>query len=70
MITEPDLLMVKEAGLEFNPKLSAQRIRQLCDAGELRAFRTTSGVRLIPRSEIERLIDERARRAAARHSAV
>jgi hypothetical protein len=55
-------LAPSEAGRLFEPPLSPARIRQLFDAGELAGLRTAGGMRLIRRSEIERLASERKRR--------
>jgi hypothetical protein len=61
------MLTVGEAGLRFDPPLSAGRVRQLIDSGELRAIRTARGVRLVAESAVRELAEKRraARRSAS-----
>ena len=47
------LLTVSEAGRYLG--LSASRVRQLADRGELTATRTLSGIRLFRNDEVERI---------------
>jgi excisionase family DNA binding protein len=61
-----DLLLPHEAGREFDPPVSAARVRQLIDAGRLRGLRTAGGFRLITRDEVERFLAERRRQAEER----
>src|SRR5689334_15717947 len=44
--------------------LSPARVRQLVDEGQLAALRTGSGLRLIRKSEVERLVERRRLRTA------
>jgi hypothetical protein len=54
-----ELLMLTQAGLLFEPPLSASRVRQLVDAGKLPAVRTSKGYRLLRREDVLALIQQR-----------
>jgi hypothetical protein len=56
-----ELLMLTQAGLLFEPPLSASRVRQLVDGGKLPALRTAKGYRLIRREDVLALIEQRRR---------
>ena len=60
---ENDYLTPASAGQAFNPPISGDRVRQLCDQGALKALRLDQ--ELIPRSEIVRLSAERRQRREA-----
>lgn len=62
MSTTDVFLTAGEAGREFDPPISAARVRQLVDSGTLPALRTVGGLRLIARSEVLRLVAERRER--------
>jgi hypothetical protein len=53
------LVTASEAARFFNPPLTPARVRQLVDRGQLSARRTPSGWRLIPLSEVRRLVEKR-----------
>jgi hypothetical protein len=53
------LLTPGEAGLLFEPPLSSNRVRQLADAGTLPCIRTASGLRLICKGEVLKLVQKR-----------
>jgi len=64
MNTQDVLLTAQDAGLEVKPvPVSARTIRKLFDEGVLQGVRTPRGMRLIPRAEIERLNQNRQRKA-------
>jgi hypothetical protein len=69
-MSNEDLLTPAAAGKLFNPPVSGDWIRRLCDRGDLRAVRTTKGWRLVPASEVARLLKQRAESAAAHAAAV
>jgi len=53
-------LTTSEAGLLFDPPLSAEMIRYLERVGKLRAYKTERGVRIFIRTNVEKLARERA----------
>jgi hypothetical protein len=59
------LLLPSEAGRYFRPPISADRVRQLCDIGQLNAITTASGHRLIPLDDVLRLAHEREQKKLA-----
>jgi predicted site-specific integrase-resolvase len=59
-----DLLIAHEAAGVLG--ISRTRLIQLVERGELEPLRTPTGWRLYHRSDVERLRDERARRAVGR----
>lgn len=56
-----ELLTPTEAGHVLG--LSPDTVRVLCDKGRLPALRTMSGRRLVRRCDVERLAEERRRKA-------
>ena len=62
MVTEviADALSIKQAARRLG--LSSERVRQLCNAGELESFRFGPGWRLIPVEAVEELARARAAR--------
>ena len=53
------LLLPAEAARHFDPPISADRVRQLVDIGDLAAFVTPSGHRLIPLDAVRALVERR-----------
>lgn len=64
MIEAETIVNVQEAGRVLG--LGPQRTRQLIDAGDLPAVRTSTGMRLVKLSDAERLAEQRATRSAAK----
>jgi hypothetical protein len=62
MDTGKSLLTPGEAGRLLEPPLSSNRVRQLADAGTLPCIRTASGLRLICRDEVLKLVQKRQQR--------
>jgi len=65
MSKEELFYMPSDAGRKFEPQISGARIKQLIEAGELRAFKTVGGVHLIAESELRRFLASRKERIAA-----
>ena len=53
-----------EFGQACDPPVGGERIWQLCKAGKIRAFKTVTGRRFIPGSELQRFMAERRAKAA------
>lgn len=65
---EHEFLSTSEAGRVFMPPLSAEMVRYLERTGQLKAHKTSRGVRFFERTDVERLAARRAARKKKREA--